>query len=171
MTPTADLVRQAQAGQQAAFAELVARYQRAAILAAWSISGDFHAAQDVAQEALVIAFRELARLREPAAFGGWVVRIARREALRSARRKVPVASGQVEALADVPARDTWHEPYRELVAEMSRLPRHEQLVVTLRYVDGLSVAQIAASTGRPVGTVTKQLSRAVHRLRGWLSGE
>jgi RNA polymerase sigma-70 factor (ECF subfamily) len=38
----------------------------------------------------------------------------------------------------------------------------------MRYVDGRSVKEIADSTGRPVGTITKQLSRAIERLRHWL---
>jgi RNA polymerase sigma-70 factor (ECF subfamily) len=42
------------------------------------------------------------------------------------------------------------------------------VVVVLRYIDGHSVAEIAELTGKPLGTVTKQLSRAIHRLRTWL---
>jgi len=39
----------------------------------------------------------------------------------------------------------------------------------MRYVYGRSVKEIADATGRPVGTVTKQLSRAIQRLRNWLA--
>jgi RNA polymerase sigma-70 factor (ECF subfamily) len=46
-----------------------------------------------------------------------------------------------------------------------RLPDHERDVVTLHHLDGHSVQAVADLTGRPLGTVTKQLSRAYERLR------
>ena len=48
---------------------------------------------------------------------------------------------------------------------VAALPEHQRLVVALRYFDGHSVAEVAALAGRPVGTVTKQLSRALERLK------
>ena len=47
----------------------------------------------------------------------------------------------------------------------------ERLLIGLRYFDGHSMAEIAALSARPVGTVTKQLSRAVARLRAWWDKE
>jgi len=49
-----------------------------------------------------------------------------------------------------------------------RLPKHERAVVMLRYFEGHSVKVIGTMTGRPVGTVTMQLSRARARLQKWL---
>ena len=48
---------------------------------------------------------------------------------------------------------------------LRRLPDQEHEVISLRYLNGYSVRQIAAETNRPLGTVTKQLSRAIHRLQ------
>ena len=62
----------------------------------------------------------------------------------------------------------WMQPYKEVVQHIARLPEHERIVTVMRYVDGLSVKEIAELTGRPVGTITKQLSRAIERLRNWL---
>jgi len=62
----------------------------------------------------------------------------------------------------------WMEPYEAVAREIARLPEHERIVVVMRYVDGCSVKDIADATGRPVGTITKQLSRAIERLRGRL---
>ena len=53
----------------------------------------------------------------------------------------------------------------DLLAAVARLPEHERIVIVLRYVDGRSVAEVAAALGRPIGTVTKQLSRAIERLK------
>jgi len=51
-----------------------------------------------------------------------------------------------------------------LLAAVMRLPERERQVVTLRYFDGHSVQAVAEITGRPLGTVTRQLSRAYARL-------
>ncbi|WP_145080479.1 RNA polymerase sigma factor [Aureliella helgolandensis] len=45
------------------------------------------------------------------------------------------------------------------------LPSQEYEVVSYRYLNGFSICQISEETQRPIGTITKQLSRAVHRMR------
>ena len=51
-----------------------------------------------------------------------------------------------------------------------KLPSHERQVVMLKYFSGKSIREIAEMTGRAVGTVSKQLSRAHERLRNILKG-
>jgi RNA polymerase sigma-70 factor (ECF subfamily) len=168
MPSTEELVKATCSGDPSAFAELVRRYERAAILTAFSVVGDFHLAQDAAQEAFVSAHRMLNRLRDPASFGPWLLTIARRHALRLKRnRKIEWigAEGVDSAAMETP---DWIEPYREVVRQIVRLPEHERIVTVLRYVDGHSVQEVADATGRPVGTITKQLSRAIARLRKWV---
>jgi RNA polymerase sigma-70 factor, ECF subfamily len=153
-------------GEQAAFADLLRRYERAAWTTAWKVLRDYHAAQDATQNAFVEAYRRLGQLRSPDLFGVWLLRITRREALRLARRR-----GQAHPLGltgDVPACEPDERMTPEsadLLLAIARLPEHERLVVALRYLNGLSVAEVARLSGRPVGTVTKQLSRAIDRLR------
>ena len=53
----------------------------------------------------------------------------------------------------------------EVFEAVDRLPERQRQMVLHRYCDGLSVSEIAAATGSPVGTVTKYLSRAHARLR------
>ena len=55
-----------------------------------------------------------------------------------------------------------------LLAAIARLPEREKIVVMLKYFDGHSVTEIAEMIGRPIGTITVQLSRARKRLRSWL---
>ena len=57
MPSTEELVKAAQAGEISAFAELVRRYERAVIITAHSVLGDFHLAQDAAQEAFLQRIR------------------------------------------------------------------------------------------------------------------
>ncbi len=161
-----ELIRAVLRGEHAAFAELVRRYERAAWVTAWKILRDFHAAQDATQNAFVEAYRRLGQLRSPDQFGMWLLQITRREAVRLARKDRKSQSlavvGEItaEEAADRPSAET-----DELLLAVGRLPDHEQLVIALRYLHGLSIAEVARLTGRPVGTVTKQLSRAVERQR------
>jgi RNA polymerase sigma-70 factor (ECF subfamily) len=168
MASTEELVRASQRAETSAFAELVRCYQRAAIITAHSVLLDFQLAQDAAQEAFLVAYQRLGQLRDAASFGPWLLRIARRRALRleRGRNAERTAAGCVDRAA-APASD-WMEPYEEIVQQIARLPEHERIVVVMRYVDGRCVKEIAHSTGRPVGTITKQLSRAIQRLREWL---
>ncbi len=81
------LVHAARAGDDLAFTELVRAYQDIAVAYATSILGDFHLAEDAAQEAFVEAHRELKSLREPAAFGAWFRKIIFKHCDRMTRRK------------------------------------------------------------------------------------
>jgi len=60
------------------------------------------------------------------------------------------------------------EASRALLAAVDRLPEQERVVVMLNYFSGQPVSAIAQMTGRPIGTVTVQLTRARARLRTWL---
>lgn len=168
MSSTEELVKLAQRGDTAAFTGLVRRYQRAPILSAYAVLGDFHTSQDAAQEAFVIAYRKLRELREPASFGPWLLQTVRRRAIRLQQKRKPELVGTVNMDQSTQQNGDWMAKYEEVIEQLARLPEHERLITILRYVDGHSVKEIAASTGRPVGTVTKQLSRAIQRLRDWL---
>jgi DNA-directed RNA polymerase specialized sigma24 family protein len=81
-----DDVKAAQAGDQPAFARLVARFQRAAVAYAGGWAGD--QAEDVAQDAFIEALLCLGQLREPAAFPAWLRRIVRKHCDRRTRGKI-----------------------------------------------------------------------------------
>jgi len=168
MPSTEELVKAAQAGEVSAFAELVRRYERVAIITAHAVLGDFHLAQDAAQEAFLHAHRKLHRLRRAAAFGPWLLRIARRRAIRLQRTRRAERTGTSGIDCAANEAGDWMEPYGEVAREIARLPEHERIVVVMRYVDGRSINEIADATGRPVGTISKQLSRAIERMRGRL---
>lgn len=170
MLTDAELVKAVRAGDRAAFAELVGRYERAVWVRAWHVVRDFHAAQDATQDAFFEAFRRIGQLRRPESFGLWLMRIADRESLRTARRRGHAkrfVESEGEAGIDAPPPEIAEDAAR-LLALVGGLPDHERTVVGLRYFEGHSVAEIARLTGRPVGTVTKQLSRALERLKSVL---
>src|SRR4051812_32215916 len=93
----ADLATAAQAGDYDAFATLVARFQDMAYGVAYAWLGDFHQAEDMAQEAFIHAYRELKSLREPEAFGGWLRTIVRKQCDRVTRRARLPTSGLTAA--------------------------------------------------------------------------
>ena len=168
----AEVVKAVVGGERRAFAELVRRYERAVRAVAVDVlGGDSHAAEDVAQDCFVIAYEKLGTLRRPSAFGCWLLRIARREAISRGRRLVKMASLEESKIAAAQDRDgRLGEDLQEVLAAVMKLPRHERQVVMLRYFNGQSIREISEMTGKALGTVSKRLSRAHERLRGILKG-
>ena len=94
------------AGDRDAFRSLVERESRQVVATCARILGDRHEAEDVAQEAFVIAYRSLASWRSDGPFGAWLARIAVRLATRrAAQRKQVVWLDPLAADADQPGRD------------------------------------------------------------------
>jgi len=167
-----ELVDAAIAGDRGAFGDLVRRYQRLAVAGAVAVLGDRHAAQDVAQDAFVIAYEKLATLRDGASFGAWILQIARRRALRVGRSASRVRSLNPQQAAGIAERNgQLDRASQDLLQHIERLPKHERVAVMLKYFDNRSVADIAHMTGHSVGTVTKQLTRARMRLQTWLQDD
>jgi RNA polymerase sigma-70 factor (ECF subfamily) len=172
MQPDAEIVRTVLRGDRGAFALLVARHERAVWATAWRVLRDDHAAADAAQEAFLHAFRRLGDLRQPERFGFWLLRIAGRESVRRARRRAREPGRSLdEAGGDLPqyrgdgSATRLSADAEELLGAVAGLPEQERLVVVLHYLEARPVAEVAAVLGRPVGTVTKQLSRAIGRLK------
>ena len=164
-----ELVTVIQGGERRAYAELVKRYERSVRAVTLDVLGNRHDADDAVQDAFVVAYRKLPTLRDGSKYGPWLLRIARRQALRSARRRrVTVSLDDAADHANPSSNGRLDEQSQRLNRVLQRLPKQERTVIMLRYFDGHSVQQIADLTGRPVGTVTKQLSRAHARLRAML---
>ncbi len=162
-----ELVEAAKAGDGDAIAALVERYQRAAITTAWAITRDFHQAQDISQECFVIAFRQLGSLKANEAFGRWLMISVRRAAIYAQKCKVIHSNGmQLTEVAD--EQPEWMSEFADILPLIDQLPAHEQEVIRLRYLSDLSFEEIAQITCRPIGTVTKQISRAIARLRSFV---
>src|SRR5262245_64470025 len=152
MPSTKELVNSAKAGEKSAFGQLVRLYERAAIIVAYSILHDYHTAQDVSQDAFLNAFANLHQLRDPSAFGTWVLQIVRRNALsaKAAIRPRPIVAGVVVPNAGR-AKD-WIQEYEGVIEQLARLPEHERIVVVVRYVEGHPIQQTADTTGTQADT-------------------
>ena len=173
MQTDAEIVTAVLLGDRKAFALLVARHERAVWATSWRVLRDDHAALDAAQEAFFLAFKRLGDLRQPSLFGVWLLQIARRESIRLAKKRQREPVRSIDE-ADAEQHLHWDEvatrlsaDAKELLEAVVTLPEHERIVVVQHYLDGRSVADVAAGLGRPVGTVTKQLSRAIQRLKDY----
>ncbi len=166
MLSDAELIQAVMAGDRESFEPLIRRYERTVCAVAADVLNDRHMAQDVAQEVFITAYKQLGTLRDPAAFGPWTMRIARRQAVQWAKKRS--LRTNVEPLPESAApsdNGQLDDASAALLNAIGLLPGHERRVVMLKHFDGHEVSAIAEITGRPVGTVTKQLSRAYARLR------
>jgi RNA polymerase sigma factor (sigma-70 family) len=171
---TVSLVRAAQAGDDLAFSELVRAYQDIAVAYATSILRDYHLAEDAAQEAFVEAYRELASLREPAAFAAWFRTIIFKHCDRMTRRKRLPLIGLGAAL-EMPSPDP--TPQESLESQETRatvwkaiatLSDTERAVVLLYYMGEHSQTMIAEFLNVTTNAVKTRLYSARKRLRKYM---
>jgi RNA polymerase sigma-70 factor (ECF subfamily) len=186
-------------GDRDAFRVLVDRESTSVVRACLRVLGNLHDAEDAAQESFVTAFRSLDTWRGEGSFGAWMARIAVRVALRQLSRRRPMTridpltvesdsavdprtpgdrasraaltAGALDAAggqdpAAIALRGERESSVRAAVAGLEE-PYRE--VVALRFFGDLSLAEIAAVSGRPLGTVKTHLHRGLGRLRDALS--
>jgi RNA polymerase sigma factor (sigma-70 family) len=156
-------------GNKEAFAILVRRYEQTLRGIAMQVRCDREFAADVSQQTFMTAYEKLSTLRNPAAFGVWIMRIARRYAIESViRSSEPLP--QPERLCNTNSKHngTLDEEKQQLLSFVMKLPEQERQVIMLRYFADHKVREVAAVTGRTIGTITKQLSRAHQSLRALL---
>ncbi|MEO8228153.1 MAG: sigma-70 family RNA polymerase sigma factor [Chloroflexota bacterium] len=185
-------------GDRDAFRVLVERESASVVRTCYRVLGDLHEAEDAAQEAFVIAYRSLAGWRGDGSFGAWLGRIAVRNAVRRAKARRTTAridpadpdrlmgSGASEgadraglaALAlgigrsnDPAVLSLRAERANALRLAVARLDEPYRETVMLRFYGELSLAEIAAQTGRPIGTVKTHLFRGLAKLRAITASE
>lgn len=177
MSEIADLLarivaeRDAKSGKQIAFGEVVQRFQDLAFGCAFAVLGDFHLAEDAAQEAFLSAWRNLDQLRVPEAFPGWFKRIVLTQCNRLTRgKRLDLVS--LDAILEQPSQDC--DPYLayeqlerqiRVHAAMRALPEHERMVTALFYIGDYSQNEIANFLEIPVTTIKKRLFEARKKMK------
>lgn len=168
------LVIAAQKGDDLAFAGLVHAYQDIAVAYAAAILGDYHLAEDAAQEAFVEAYRNLAALREAEAFAAWFRTILFKQCDRQTRRKRLPLSALDSADDIASALPSPHDVLesREIGTAIRKaiasLPESERAPVLLYYMGEHSHAAIAEFLGVTANAVKTRLYSARRRLRNYM---
>src|SRR5215469_2605529 len=176
------LVRRVQQGDANAFYDLVRPYERALFLAALGLVKNDADAEDVAQEAVLKAFKGISHFRGDAKFSTWLIQIAINEAkmkLRKDRRHLyeSIEEGQASEDGDYVPRDfaDWREIPSEALERkevrdalsnaVASLAEKYRTVLILRDVQQLSIAETAQVLGISEANVKTRLSRARLQLR------
>ena len=184
----AELVSLSLAGNDAAFAQIMRRYNRLLFRTARSILKNDDDTQDALQEAYLHAWRALASFRSDARLSTWLVRIVVNEALGRLRRpgaqpaQVVPLNAAVDTDGETPEMqmpanpDDQPEPSvmraqvrRQMEARIDTLPDAFRTVFMLRGVQELSVEEVAAALAIPEATVRSRFFRARSILREGLS--
>ena len=150
------------------FRHLVRRYQPVLLANLAGKLGNKDRAEEAAQETFVRAYFNMSRLNKPDSFFSWLLGIAdhvakeqqRKEQIRQNREMIRSFS------EETPATEI-SEDYA-LEAAISELPESYKKIILLRYYGGQSCNEISEQLNVPLGTVTKQLSRAYAMLRDLL---
>jgi RNA polymerase sigma-70 factor (ECF subfamily) len=182
--PDADVVRLAQQGREAAFRELVRRYERPVFSLVYRMVRDRETAEDLAQDAFIKVLNHIDKYSPEFKFSSWLFKIANNVAIDHLRRKKldtvsmdgsPHARTQAEAESttlDLEARQ--ESALDELEARelgsaieraIARLRPEYRNCIMLRHVEGRSYEEIAATLDLPLGTVKTYIHRARHELR------
>ncbi len=165
------LIRAVQEGKAEVFNQIIERFQDMACATAYAMVEDAQLAEDVAQEAFLEAYLNIARLREPVAFPGWFQRIIFKQADRLTRGK-HLASSPMEEVDDILTTNDdpteiaeANEISKQVRYAVATLPERERIVIVLFYGTGYTLKEIATFLEIPVTSVKKRLYDARQRLK------
>lgn len=171
--PTAELVLRARNGDRSAFTALVRAHLRAAYAVALSVLARPADAEDVAQDAFLIAFERLDTCREPDHFSGWFLQIVRNQArnwlAKRRLRDVPDRESAAEQSAEAMLPDTVLR--QRLLDELAQLSTAQREVVLLHDLDGWTHPEIAAALGFSEVMSRQHLFMARRELRAQLGAQ
>jgi RNA polymerase sigma-70 factor (ECF subfamily) len=187
--PDADLVSLAQEGREAAYRELVRRYERPVFSLIFRMVRDREVAEDLAQDTFIKVLNHIDKYRPEFKLSSWLFKIANNVAIDHLRKRQldtvsidgsphAMSAAEIEATSfDVVARQ--ESALDEMEAKelgsaieraIQRLRPEYRACIMLRHVEGRSYEEIAATLDLPLGTVKTYIHRARHQLRDALEG-
>ena len=164
----ADLVGAARRGDRSAFEQLYRNYARM-VHGLLLACAPHDAVEDLAQDVFLQAYRKLPRLRDDAAFGGWLAAIARNRA-RDHFRRAPVPAEELPDGLAGPGSASAEAEAALALAAIRALPEAYRETLMLRLVEGMTGNEIAGRTGLAPASVRVNLHRGMKLLRERLSG-
>ena len=164
------LVRRAQAGDRAAFEDLIRAHARLVWASVYGWVRDPSWTEDLVQETFLRAWESLKELKQPEAFRGWLLTVARRLAWRQAE-----VAGRADLMPTVPDRAVPvdsadpEEAREEVQKALARLPERYRVPVTLHFLNGMEYGAIEKLTGMANGSLRGLVARGVAKLRAELA--
>jgi RNA polymerase sigma-70 factor, ECF subfamily len=155
-------VRGAQEGSTADLEALFEAHWPRAYRAAYLVTHDAAAAEDIAQEAFLAAIRHLDRFDRRRPFGPWLHRIVVNRAIDWTRARR--LRGEIELADAYAAGENPGDLGEDVQAALGRLPPEHRAVIVMRYLLELTPGEIAKELGLPRGTVNSRLRRGLDRL-------
>jgi RNA polymerase sigma-70 factor (ECF subfamily) len=165
-----------QSATKTAFSELIKQYQDMVFGLVYAILQDHFRAQDVTQEAFIIAYDKLDTLIEPEAFPSWLRRIAQRLSINALKMGKPVTlpgewESQCGAREDLPEQIfERNEAKRKIRTALNNLPEGQRIPVVLYHIDGYSQREIADFLELNVNAVKKRIQRGRETMQRDLMG-
>ena len=177
LLPDAELVAESRRGNRAAFERLVRKYQGMVAGVIYSICGDFHRSEDMAQETFLSAWKSLSGMNDPEKLSPWLCQIARRKAIDFQRassrdksrltRLFPLSA----AAADSPQQEALAAEEREMLWRvLSELPQPYRETMVLYYRQDQSASALALATESTEEAVRQRLTRGRAMLREQMAG-
>ncbi len=163
------LVLRCQDGESAAFEELVRRWQERLWRYSRRLVDDSEAAWDVVQEAWMAIVRGIGRLDDPARFQPWAYRVVTHKCAdwtrRTARRRRLTEEVSHQPLEPAAPAEAEEDEIARLRRAIAGLPAERRALLTLHYLEGIGIAEIAVVLGIPQGTVKSRLFHARNALK------
>jgi RNA polymerase sigma-70 factor (ECF subfamily) len=171
-----ELILKAQAGDRAAFDQLMRLHERRVLATALRLhNGNLADAQDAAQTVFLRLHKHLPGIRAGENLAGWLYRVTANVCLDELKRKSPLVSlnDGVKAMAASqgdPERQFSDVERRAALSEgLSLLPAKERAAIVLRDIEGIDTAEVARILGSSPATVRSQLCSARSKLRVFIS--
>lgn len=162
-------------GDPSAYDYLVSKYMKRVVSIAWGIVRNSSDAEDLAQEAFVRAYENLARFRSGEPFGPWIFRIVTNLSLDVIKHRTRFRHEELTPSAPAPRRDSADLPAQageiatRIDAAIQSLPEMQRVVARLHLVEQFNHGEIAKMMNLNEGTVRSHLSLARKKLREQLS--
>lgn len=161
-----ELIESANKGDAEAFETLYYRYRDRVFHLAWRFTGNQEDALDVLQETFTYLLKKLPGFQLTASMTTFLYPVVKHISLTVRRKSRPYISAD-EALSEIPAPTSEDTPdvRVELAAVLRGLPAEQREILLMRFVDDMSMEEIASALNIPLGTVKSRLHNALRTLR------
>jgi RNA polymerase sigma-70 factor (ECF subfamily) len=154
-----------QTGDETAFNEVYHHYRDLLYVIIFSITKHPETSEDLLQDTFIKVFTEAKSLRNPSAFHGWIISIARNGALNCLKKPVETVLDQ----------ETWNQvgisdaPTNFISLWQRCLSENENLIIAYRLVYELTFQEIATLMQKPLTSVHREYREALKTLKAWYS--